>query len=92
MTASDSNKPLAATTTEQEDITKAGQRRINLIWEVTQGIIAILITTSVIYCSVKKIDSTTLENAFVMVITMYFVRTNHQLIGGIGNKPANQQR
>lgn len=83
---------LAPTTTEQEDLTKLGQRRINLIWEITQGFIAISITWAVIYISIKKIDSSVLTNAFFLIVSMYFVRTNHQLIGGIGNKPLNQQR
>lgn len=34
------SQPMAATTTEQQDITKAGQRKINLIWETTQSHIA----------------------------------------------------
>lgn len=34
---------LAPTTTEQEDITKEGQRAINLIWETTQSRIALLV-------------------------------------------------
>jgi len=34
----DQEKPLTPTTTAQEDIVTAGQRRINLIWEFTQGI------------------------------------------------------
>jgi len=83
---------LAPTTTEQEDLTKLGQRRINLIWEITQGFIAISITWAVIYISIKKIDSSVLTNAFFLIVSMYFVRTNHQLIGGTGVKPLNQQR
>jgi hypothetical protein len=85
-------EPLTPTTTEQEDITKAGQRRINMIWEFTQAALAILIAGAVFYCAAHKIDAPTLKDAFIMVISMYFVRTNHQLIGGIGQKPINQQR
>lgn len=81
------SKPLPATTTEQEDTmesaTKAGQRRINLIWEGTQGIIAVSIAAAVIYCQVNKIDSEILNNAFFLIVSMYFVRTNHTLMGGI---------
>lgn len=90
--AANTNKSLAPTTTAQEDITKAGQRRINLIWEFTQGTVAVLITVAIIYCSIIGKTSKTLEDAFIMIITMYFVRTNHQFIGGIGAKPINQQR
>lgn len=88
------NKPLQANTTQQEDITKAGQRRINLIWELTQACIAISITIAVIYCATKKIDTPVLNNAFFLVVSMYLVRTNHKLIGGIGDKlpPDQQQR
>lgn len=39
----DPNKPLPAKTTNQEDIAKAGQRTINLIWETTQSRIALLV-------------------------------------------------
>lgn len=81
------NVPVQATTTNQEDITKAGQRRINLIWEVTQGLIALLITSAVIYLAINKIENKILEYAFVAIITMYYVRTNSHLTGGVGWKP-----
>lgn len=77
---------------EQQEKTKAGQRRINLIWEFTQGLIAIGITASKIYCSIKKIESPELTNAFFLIVSMYFVRTNHQRTGGVGVKPADEQR
>lgn len=88
----DKHLPLPPTTTEQEDITRAGQRRINLVWEYTQAIIAILITLAVIYCTIDKIDQQTLKDSFLIVITMYFVRTNHKLIGGTGFKLPGQTR
>jgi len=87
-----SHSPLKPTTTLQEDIVKRGQRRINLIWEITQGIIAVIITAAIIYSMVHNVTSKTLEDAFIMIITMYFVRTNHQLIGGIGSKPLPQDQ
>lgn len=80
------------TTTEQEDITTAGQRKVNLIWEFTQASIAIMITAALIYTAIKKIEAQELRNAFFLIASMYFVRTNHHLIGGIGKKPLNQQR
>lgn len=79
----DFKKSLAPDTTEQEDITKAGQRRVNLIWEVTQSSIAILITLAVIYCQIKTIDSEIINNAFFLIVSMYYVRTNHKLVGGV---------
>lgn len=79
-------------TTAEQDITTAGQRRVNLIWEFTQAAIAIMVTSALIYISVKKIEAQELKNAFFLIVSMYFVRTNHQLIGGVGAKPVNQQR
>jgi hypothetical protein len=79
-------------TIEQQDKTKAGQRRINLIWEFTQGLIAIGITMAKIYCSINKIESAELTNAFFLIVSMYFVRTNHHLIGGVGTKESSEQR
>lgn len=84
--------PEPNTTTEQEDKIKAGQRRINFIWEFTQGIIAISITGAQIYCSVNKISSPELTNAFFLIASIYFIRTNHSLIGGVGAKRADEHR
>lgn len=74
--------PLSPNTTKQQDITTAGQRRINLIWELTQAVIAVMITAAVIYCSVNRLSNEVLTNAFFLIVSMYFVRTNHTLIGG----------
>lgn len=76
------------TTTAQEDLTTSGQRRINLIWEVTQAVIAVLVTGSIVYTAIRGISSTELTNAFFLIIGFYFSRTNHSSIGGIGSKPA----
>ena len=62
----------------------SGQRRINLVWESTQAVIAISVTLAVIYASVKGINSDVLSNAFTLIIAIYFVRMNHTKIGGIG--------
>lgn len=76
--------PLKPNTTEQQDIAFAGQRRINLIWEFTQALVAIIITSAVVYNETRNVDSNVLTNAFFLIVSMYFVRTNHQLIGGVG--------
>lgn len=78
--------PLKPNTTVQDDKVTAGQRRVNLIWEGTQGLIAIMITSSVIYTTINRLESDVLENAFFLIVSMYFIRTNHSLIGGIGAK------
>lgn len=84
------SKSLPATTTEEEDIVTAGQRRVNLVWECTQAAIAISVTAALIYVSIQKIQSEELKNAFFLIIGFYFSRTNHAAIGGIGKKPTQK--
>lgn len=81
---------LAPTTTMQQDLTYAGQRRINLIWEITQASVAMIITASLVYCEINNVDSATIRNGFFLIVGFYFSRTNHAQIGGIGDKP-NQE-
>lgn len=83
---------MPGSTIAQQDLTKAGQRRINMIWELTQGLIALAITAAKIYCSINEIKSDELTNAFFLIVSMYFVRTNHHIIGGVGIKGADEQR
>lgn len=89
--------PLPPTTTTQEDLTKAGQRRVNLIWEYTQAAIAI----TVVFCTMgaglylaihpgMEQIPTVMSMAFGTVVGFYFARTNHSTVGGIGPKPAIQ--
>lgn len=107
-TAAAASPSMPATTTAQEDITTAGQRRINLIWEYSQAIIALLVVlfamllngTITIMLIAKGKDLTaaqTIGLSFVnlicgMVISFYFSRTNHAAIGGVGIKPTDYQK
>jgi hypothetical protein len=80
------------TTTAEQDLRTAGQRRINLIWEYTQAGIAIsvvfanifyifaLLFTGEVAPSVAAAAGL-LSNAFFLVIGFYFGRTNHARIG-----------
>lgn len=69
-----------------------GQRRINLVWELTQALIALAVTLTTLYVSAAlavKDDAQTaafllLSNAFFLVIGFYFGRTNHTRTGGVG--------
>lgn len=78
-------------TTAEEDITTAGQRKVNLIWEATQATIAILITGAMIYSEIKSLESVAIRMGFSLIVGFYFSRTNHQAIGGVGRKPASQK-
>jgi len=70
----------------------AGQRRVNILWEVTQAVIAIAVTTSTLWVagSLARQQSSDmaafllLSNAFFLVIGFYFGRTNHARQGGVG--------
>jgi hypothetical protein len=83
-----------ATTTFQEDLTTAGQRHINLIWERTQALIAIVVVIFTMGAGAfgmvydKAQIPTIMSVAFGTVVGFYFGRTNHAAIGGHGRKPA----
>lgn len=92
------NIPLMPTTTEQEDLVVAGQRRVNLIWEFTQAFIAIVVVLSNMIAAIynvflgKNIDvPVLLSSSLFLIIGFYFSRTNHQAIGGIGIKENEEQ-
>jgi len=88
--------PLAPTTTLQQDLTTAGQRRINLIWEFTQAAIAIAVVLANMIVGVAQGLGTTggrefptiLSSSLFLIVGFYFARSNHANIGGVGAKPA----
>lgn len=60
------------------------QRRINLIWEVTQACIALVVVgANVLAAFYLTAQNQMLANAFFLVIGFYFGRTNHQRVGGV---------
>lgn len=83
---------IPAKTTFQQDLITAGQRRVNLIWEYTQAVIAITVTAatlSVCWVLVYRGDGAMgafllLSNVFFLVVGTYFPRTNHTKTGGVG--------
>ena len=83
---------LPSKTTPEQDRTTLGQRRINLVWEITQAIIALAVTTQTLrvsaYLAMSSDRQTAafllLSNAFFLVIGFYFGRTNHTRQGGVG--------
>lgn len=77
----------------EQSLTTGGQRRINLVWELTQSCIALMVTGATIYASIALPNGVpdTLANALFLVIGFYYSRTNHENIGGVGNRP-NERR
>lgn len=85
----------------QENLVYSGQRKINLIWEVTQAVIALVVVIGNMAAGLvymisrlqgKDIDiPTVMISALFLIIGFYFSRTNHQAIGGIGKKADMEQ-
>lgn len=61
----------------------SGQRRINLIWEVSQSAIALMVTCAIVVAALTDRSSLELSNAFFLIIGFYFSRTNHEREGGV---------
>lgn len=86
------DKNIAPTTTAAEDDIKVGQRRVNLIWEATQALVALIVTSSTLYVAGRLAVTEggnhaaflLLSNVFFMVVSTYFARTNHTRTGGVG--------
>lgn len=80
-------------TTAEENRHSAGQRDINRLWEWTQTVIALAVTTSALaisaYLAIYGVpDAQVAAFVFVygvanLVIGFYFGRTNHQRVGGV---------
>lgn len=86
------------TSVEQQDLTALGQRRINMIWEMTQSAIALMVvgggmfTASILSLRIHEHPDSSSITAFLLisntvflVLGFYFSRTNHQNIGGVGS-------
>lgn len=85
---------IAPNTTFQEDLTVAGQRRVNLIWEYTQSFVTVVVVLANMVVAVSNgINGTLLEHPSILssslflILGFYYSRTNHAAIGGIGPKP-----
>lgn len=72
----------------------AGQRRINILWEMTQAVVALSVNGATLYVATSlavkdkgELAINLLSNAFFLVIGFYFGRTNHQRMGGIAPMP-----
>lgn len=85
---------LPPSTTAQQDLTTASQRKVNLIWEYTQSAVAVMVVSAniAVWLRASFTSSQTpipegLSNALFLIVGFYFSRTNHAAIGGIGPKP-----
>lgn len=60
---------LPARTTYQEDMTTAGQRRINLIWEYTQAVIALLVVLTTMIAGIYSMARPTVTIGVGLAMT-----------------------
>ena len=90
--------PVPPTTTTQEDLVTAGQRKVNLIWEYTQSAVTILVVLAnmvvatyhglnVSNAGVVDSHPVILSSALFLILGFYYSRTNHTSIGGVGAQP-----
>ena len=91
--------PLPPNTTQQQNLTLEGQRKINVIWEYTQAAIAMIVVATTmlagVYMAFTKSPEqppTIMSVAFGTVVGFYFSRTNHAAIGGVGPKASEYER
>jgi hypothetical protein len=83
-----------ARTTFQEDLTTAGQRRINLIWEYTQSAVTcVVVLTNMLVAGILALRGGSpmehpviLSSSLFLILGFYYSRTNHAAIGGVGAK------
>lgn len=77
-----------------------GQRRINLVWEVTQAVVTVMVVGATLFIAGKlalaegsnagdrSAAFLLLSNGFFMIVTAYYQRTNHTRTGGVGGDDA----
>lgn len=83
-TTTDKQAVASPTSTAEDDRKTQGQRHVNLIWETTQAVIAVIVTGAMVCLAWSGKTSELLASAFGMIVGMYFQRTNHTKIGGVG--------
>lgn len=90
MADAQSEQELAATRASAAAVLlTAGQRRINIIWEVTQALVALAVTATTLIVAGTMASRTDgngafllLSNVFFLVVGTYFQRTNHTKSSG----------
>lgn len=94
-TTTDKTSVAEPRTTAEEDRHSGGKRRINLLWEGVQAVLAISIVFTALGCTVWLLINDT-ENRITVftflvgtvgtVIGFYFGRTNHERVGGMDSR------
>lgn len=94
-------KAAATRLSDETSLRTGSQRRINLIWEVTQAIVTIMVVGATLYIAgylalTERGDTAAafllLSNAFFMIVAFYYQRTNHVRTGGVGGRNVETDR
>ena len=99
MTVRRTTKPALRTSTKEyrEHIVR-GQQRVNILWERTQAFIAVVVVIANMAVGVHigfsgSKDTAAppiLSNGLFLVVGFYFSRTNHERVGGVGEKETSK--
>lgn len=75
-----------------------GQRRISYLWETTQAVVAVMTACTALGCCLwmivygdpgeKMAAFSLLSGLTTLVLNTYFIRTNHEKVGGPGGESA----
>lgn len=101
------NVNMPSETTSEQDRRTAGQRRVNIIWEATQAVIALAVTGTGMFTASQlalRVDTSDanksmaitafllISNTVFLVIGFYFGRTNHERTGGVVGGATRESR
>lgn len=86
---------------EQIALKSHGQRRISYLWETTQAVVAVMTAGTALGCCLWMIVSgepgektaafSLLSGLTTLVLNTYFIRTNHEKVGGPGGEQAGHR-
>lgn len=94
-------KAAATRLSDETSLRTSGQRKINLIWEVTQAIVTVMVVGATLFIAGTLALNDTgdtaaafllLSNAFFMIVAFYYQRTNHVRTGGVGGRSVETDR
>lgn len=73
----------AAEAAKEQALKTEGQRAINRLWEIFQGLLAVIVIGCFCYSCLNGKESASLAGLAGSIVTFYFVRTNHTKTGGV---------
>jgi len=75
---------LPSTTTQEQDNESIQARKLDLLVEITQALLALAMTVATIFLAVKGITNEDVSNSFFIIIGFYFGKQLKDGVGKIG--------